>query len=141
MNKVQEYAVKHGVKNVLSYGAVEEKSIFERQASEVGYNRISTFYSDLSIAEWFGLNNVRDTYKNVVKSWLNNYKMFTEFVLCLNWKSWEWNARGYDELCQLYVELYEQAQDLFYEHYKGNKEAQHYYFEVTDEKNNTNVLK
>ena len=135
MNKVQEFAVNHGIGNVFHYGAAEEKCIFERQAAETGYKRISTFFSDLSIAEWMGIASVKDTYNNVVKSWLNDYKMFTEFVICLNWKSWEWSldaGRGYEELSKLYVELYEDAQNKFYEHYADNSEAKDYYFQVTD---------
>ena len=46
---VQEFAVKNGVKNALVYGACEER-VFERMASECGYTRKTTFFSDLSIA-------------------------------------------------------------------------------------------
>lgn len=132
MNKVQEYAVNHKIGNVFHYAAAEEKCVFECQAAETGYKRISTFFSDLSIAEWMGIASVKDTYNNVVKSWLNDYKMFTEFVICLNWKSWEWAGRGYDELGQLYSDLYYQARDKFYEHYDGNQTACDYFFQMTD---------
>ena len=130
MNRVQEYAVSKGVSNVFQYGGAEEVCIFEPQAAEFGYKRRTTFFSDLSIAEWCGLASVRDTYNNVVKSWLNDVKYFTEFVLCLNWKSWEWKARGYEELSMLYVELYEQAHDLALSTYKDEELS--YYLATTD---------
>lgn len=132
MNKVQEFAVSNGIKDVFHYGAAEEKCIFEPQAEESGYVRITTFFSDLSMAEWCGLDNVREFFNDVCESWIGDYKYFTELVLCLNIKCWEWYGRKYDELSQLYVELYEQARDKFYDYYEGNDEATSYYFEVTD---------
>ena len=60
MNKVQEFAAKNGITNVFHYAAAEEKCVFERQADECGYERKATFFSDLSIAEWYGADSVRD---------------------------------------------------------------------------------
>ena len=135
MSKVHDFAVSQGVTNVFLYAACEERC-FERQASECGYQRITTFYSDLSIAEWVSdIAGVQDTYNRVVNEWLSDYKYFTEFVLALNWKAWAWclqGGRGYVELSDLYSKLYEQARDKFYEHYKDNDEAKDYFFQVTD---------
>lgn len=115
----------------LIYGAKEEK-VFEAIAGENGYERITTFFSDLSIAEWYGNESVKDTYNRVVKEWLSNVKYFTEFVLSLNWKSWEWYEReGEDsELGKLYSDLYYKADALALEKYK-DKDAE-YYFNTTD---------
>ena len=134
---VREFAAKCGAANVFHYSAAEEKCIFEKQAEETGYQRISTFFADLSIAEYVeGLNGVRDTYNRVVKEWLSDYKMFSELVISINWKSWEWAARGCSELGQLYSDLYYDARDKFYERYdgthEGDKDATRYFFEVTD---------
>ena len=126
---VQEFAVKNGVKNALVYGACEEK-VFERMASECGYTRKTTFFSDLSIAEWLGAASVRDTYNNVVKSWFNNKEYFTEFVMSLNWKIWEQNARGNDELARVYNELWEKADELVQETWTGDNLS--YYLQTTD---------
>ena len=119
--------------NVFQYAATCEAN-FEANLAEVGnYKRFTTFYYDLSIAEFSGgAKAVKDTFKNVVKSWLNDYKYFTEFVLSLNYKSWEWNARRNGEFVELYSELFYKAKDLFYNHYEGNEEANEYFFEVTD---------
>ena len=119
-NKVQEFAVKNGITNVFQYAAAEEKCVFERQAAEFGYERKTTFFSDLSIAEWYGTDSVRDTYKNVIGSWVKDVVYFTEFVMCLNWLGWLWYERNFEELSKLYFELYEEALNLAYEKYSGD---------------------
>lgn len=123
--------------NIFVYAAREER-MFENILEEngMGYKRITTFYSDLSIAEVYGANSIKDTFKRVCKHWIGDYKYFTEFVLCLNYKSWEWHSRGNEGLMELYSKLYYQARDKFYDYYgesgKNDEEALHYYFEVTD---------
>lgn len=129
-NKVQEFAVKNGIKNIFHYAAAEEKCVFERQAAECGYERKTTFFSDLSIAEWYGASSVRDTFNRAVSAWLHDVVYFTEFVMCLNWKIWEWNARGNDELALVYDELWRKANDLACDTYKG--EDADYYYRTTD---------
>ena len=129
MNKVQEFAVRNGVRNALLYGACEEQ-VFERMASECGYTRKTTFFSDLSLAEWLGAASVRDTYNNVVKSWFNDKVYFTEFVMSLNWKIWEQNARGNDELARVYDELWKKADALVMD--KWTSENLQYYLQTTD---------
>jgi hypothetical protein len=130
MNKVvQEFAVRNGITNALLYGACEEK-VFERIASECGYTRKTTFFSDLSIAEWYGAASVRSTYCTVVKNWLNDKVYFTEFVMSLNWKIWEQNARGNNELAQVYDELWKDADALVMEKWKD--ENLQYYLQTTD---------
>lgn len=130
MNNVQTFAVKNGIKNVFHYAAAEECCVFERQAAECGYERKTSFFSDLSIAEWYGALSVRDTYKNVVRSWLKNVVYFTEFVMCLNWKIWEQSARGNDELARVYDELWRKADELACNTYKG-KDLE-YFYSTTD---------
>ena len=129
-NKVQEFAAKNGITNVFQYAAAEEKCIFERQAAECGYERKTTFFSDLSIAEWYGADSVRDTYKNVMRSWVNNVVYFTEFVMSLNWKIWEHHARGNEELALVYDELWREADELACNTYKGDDAD--YYYRTTD---------
>ena len=126
---VHEFAVKNRVKNALVYGACEER-VFERMASECGYTRKTTFFSDLSIAEWYGAASVLDTYNNVVKNWFNNKEYFTEFVMSLNWKIWEQNARGNEELARVYDELWGKADALVLEKWTGENLS--YYLQTTD---------
>lgn len=122
-NKVQEFAVKNGITNVFNYAAAEERCVFERQAAEFGYERKTTFFSDLSIAEWYGKSSILETFFNVVYSpnnWVHNVVYFTEFVMCLNWLGWLWYERNFEELSKLYFELYEEALNLAYEKYSGD---------------------
>ena len=98
-----------------------------------GYETISTFYGDLSIADVYGIDAIKDTIKRVKEQWFNDYKMFTEFVLALNHKSWEWNARteveGWsEEIEKLYIEQYYYFDDYCLDNYKG--EALDYYLSV-----------
>lgn len=121
--------------NVFEYAAREE-GLFEANIGRTGYKRLTTFYSDLSIAEWYSPESVKETYETVCGEWIDDYKYFTEFVMCLNWKSWEHADRGNNELSSLYSDLYYRARDLFYEHYEGDdpekKKAVNYFFETTD---------
>lgn len=112
--------------NVFEYAAREEKLFEANYRGE----RKTTFYSDLSIAEYVSYTKgVRDTYNQVVKSWLTNVEYFTEFVCCLNHKIWE-HFKKDDVLSDLYSELYFKAVALAFNTYKG-KELE-YYMIMTD---------
>ena len=134
--------------NVFQFSAVNE-AIIAKVFAESGYEKISTFFGDLSIAEWHGTNAIEDTYKRVVESWKTDVKMFTEFVMCLNHKSWqyyEYAEHGIDKLPQemqtilkqmpledysrLYADLYYKAVDMVYKTF--DEEGQIYFFNVTD---------
>lgn len=121
--------------NVFEYAAHEE-SFFEVNLKQFGYKRITTFYSDLSIAEWYGSKSIKETYEMVCKEWIGDYKYFTEFIMCLNYKSWEHYDNKKSELSSLYSDLYYKAIDLFYEHYDGDdpecEEARDYFFKITN---------
>lgn len=118
--------------NVFQYAAMCERK-FELVLEDIGtYRRKTTFYSDLSIAELYGAKSVIDTFRNVMKHWLNDITYITEFVLCLNHKSWEWHSNGDEAMTAMYIDLYEKAADKVLEHYKDNKEALDYYYEITD---------
>lgn len=122
--------------NVFQYSA-NEQAMFSNMLAENGYKTISTFFCDLSIAEFCELymrdkNAIKSTFKNVCENWLGDYKMFTEFVMALNHKSWEWDERNNSVLCELYCKLFYKAQDLYFKHYKDNNSAIEYYYRITD---------
>ena len=117
------------VSNALQYGACEEQ-IIEKIFAETGYERKTTFFSDLSIAEWHGIKDIEDTIIRVVKNWVDDVEMFTEFVMCVNHKSWEHYQRGNMELAKLYMEKFHELHDLVYE--KWDREALDYFYKVTD---------
>lgn len=118
--------------NVFEYAATCELG-FETMLEDCGsYRRKTTFYSDLSIAEWYGAKDVIDTYRRVMKEWMNNLEYITEFVLCLNWKCWEHHGKGNVPLSKMYSELYYKAEDEVLNHYKDNKSALDYYYRIMD---------
>lgn len=94
-----------------------------------GYTPISTFYEDLSIADNFGVDAITDTYERVVEQWLPDFKMFTEFVMALNWKIWE-HYETNERLARVYNTLWERADLLAQETFKGEELA--YFFRTTD---------
>lgn len=97
-----------------------------------GYKQISTFYSDFSIAEHFGLDAVKTTYKTAFKEWKKDYKMITELCMVLNWKSWEHSdgITSGGELCDWYIEQYYELRDWCFDTLKGDELE--YFIRTTD---------
>lgn len=93
-----------------------------------GYKPITTFYRDFSIADKFGIDAVKDTYKRAFNEWKSDYKYLTELVMVLNWKSWEHENNV--EYCQLYCDLFYELQDYAYKNLKD--EALSYFIRTTD---------
>lgn len=117
--------------NVIEY-AIKEEKFFE---ANFNGKRRTTFYYDLSIAEFIGGSNaakkaVEETYRRIVKHWKTDVKYFTEFVCVLNIKCWEHYNRGNEELSRVYSDLYYKANDLAYSTYEG-KDLE-YYFNMTN---------
>ena len=118
--------------SVFEYANVCTK-MFEANLGNVGnYRRRTTFYADLSIAEYYSEANVKDTYNRVMDEWLDNIEYITEFALCLNWKCWEHHGRGNKDLAILYHDLYYKAVDAILEHYKNDQKSLLYYYEIMD---------
>lgn len=91
-----------------------------------GYKVKTTFYTDFSIAERFGLNAVVDTYKTSFESWKTNCEYITELSMVLNWKMFRWFEQN-EELYQLYRKLYLEIDDWCINNLKG-EDLQYYYF-------------
>lgn len=94
-----------------------------------GYVPKTTFYTDLSIADGFGINAIKDTYNRVIEAWMDNVEFITEFCMALNWKSWEWSEKN-REYCELYCRLWEELDNYLYDHLKGDDLT--YYLRTTD---------
>ena len=100
--------IEQQINQILQYAGGLQQMFSETLKECSGYETISTFYADLSIADVCGLDSIKDTIKRIKDEWFDDYKMFSEFVLALNHKSWEWNARpevnGSEEIKKLYIE-------------------------------------
>nr|UWF98323.1 MAG: hypothetical protein [Bacteriophage sp.] len=75
---------------------------FKEFMKEVGYDLMTTFWEDFSIADKYGVPGIKDTYKRAFNEWKGNYKFFTELVIVLNHKIWQ-HYEGDRELAALYA--------------------------------------
>lgn len=94
-----------------------------------GYQPITTFYEDFSIADLFGQTAIMDTYKRAFEEWKSDYKYLTEFVMVLNWKVWE-HYETNDDYAKLYNELYFIANDYAYDTLKDEEFT--YFYKTTN---------
>ena len=94
-----------------------------------GYKPITTFWQDFSIADVFGLEAIKDTYKRAFNEWKKNYEYLTELVMVLNWKIWE-HYENNEEMAGLYNDLWVDADEYALENLVGNELK--YFLEVTD---------
>ena len=136
--------------NALNFGAICEHNWKNNVLPELnGYEPKYTFYSDFSVAEFCQLKlgekkAIEKTYKEVLKSWGDNYKAMTEVVLVINHKSWAYNSENGDasllgiddatmvSISVLYSNLYYEAANEYSKRFKDDKEAMRYYFEILD---------
>ena len=107
---------------------------------ETGYVEKTTFGMDFDIADAFGEQAIKNTYERALKEWKNNYKFFTELVMVLNYKCWQWYYRGNQTISKLYADLYykadEYANKMLYKLYGRNTGAVEFfkYLEKEDNK-------
>lgn len=77
-----------------------------------GYNTITTFWDDFSIADAYGIRAIKNTYERSFNDWKDDYQYLTELVMVLNWKLWYHYENGNEEYATLYNKLWEEA-DLY----------------------------
>ena len=112
--------------------AAQSEFCMERRLAEVDKERQTSFMSDLSIGEWYGLSGLLDTVRKVVNEWKDNEVFIAEFILCLNWKSWEHHARKNAGWMELYAVLFEEVRDLLYDYYESDVQKSNYLWEYLD---------
>lgn len=95
-----------------------------------GYEQITTFFSDFSIADSFGVAAIKDTYRRAFAEWKDNYIYLTELVMVLNWKMWQHYEKNNFLFSNIYQELWTEANDYAYSTLKG--EELEYYYRTTD---------
>ena len=95
-----------------------------------GYEPITTFYEDFSIADKFGAEAIKDTFNRAFKEWKHNYKYLTELVMALNWKCWRWNEEKNQAISKLYYTLFQKAYDYAMENLKDEELT--YFIRTTD---------
>ncbi|MBR7097433.1 MAG: hypothetical protein IKC78_06605 [Alistipes sp.] len=95
----------------------------------MGYQPITTFYTDFSIADKFGINAIKETYQRAFKEWQHDYKYMTELAMVLNWKIWRWHGKN-EEYAKLYDHLWREIDEWCIDNLKG--EELEYYYKTTD---------
>lgn len=94
-----------------------------------GYETITTFWEDFTIADKFGINAVKDTFNRAFNEWKGNYKYLTELVLVLNHKIWFWYGKN-DALAKVYNDLWEKADLYACNNLKGEELS--YFYRILD---------
>ena len=97
--------------------------------ADSGYQPITTFYLDFTIADKFGQMAVIDTYNRCLAAWKRNYKYLTELSMVLNYKIWEY-YRTRPALASQYNHLWDACREYCESHLKG--EELQYFYEATD---------
>jgi len=102
---------------------------FREFMAENGYELQTTFWSDFSIADRFGMSAIRDTFDRAFEEWKEDYEYLTELVLVLNHKIWQYYETRPD-IATLYNSLWEKARQYAEENLKDDELS--YYYDVTD---------
>ncbi len=90
----------------------------------------TTFWSDFSIADRFGVAGIKDTYKRAFAEWKDDYVYLTELVIVLNHKIWQHWEDGNEDVARIYNELWMKADGYAMEHLKGDE--LNYFIRTTD---------
>ena len=85
----------------------------------MSYEMKTTFWQDFTIADAFGEDAVKDTFRRAFGEWKHNVVYVTELVLVMNWKCWKHYEHGDMKLSELYSDLYYEARAWCLDHLKG----------------------
>lgn len=107
-----------------------DRDFLQQMCSMTGYEPITTFWDDFSIADAFGKNAVEDTYDRAFREWKSNYKYLTELVMIINWKCWEHHTKLNTELSEWYGAKYYELREWALDNLEG--EELDYYLSTTD---------
>ena len=88
----------------------------------VGYEPITLFWADFTIADAIGVDAVEDTFNRAFAEWKSDYKYLTELVLVLNHKMWEHQDEN-EDLGDLYYSLWFEADSYASDNLKDDELA------------------
>ena len=83
-----------------------------------GYHPKTTFYTDFSMAEPFGISAIADTYERAFKEWSSNVEYLTELTMVLNWKIWE-HYETNEPVAKFYNDLWTRTDEYCVKNLKG----------------------
>ena len=99
------------------------------QILENGYEIKTTFWSDFSIADAFGIDAIKDTFNRAFSGWKNNTEYVTELACVMSWKSYAWYEKN-NEYSMLYADYYHKVDEWCMNNLKGKD--MNYYLKWTD---------
>lgn len=99
------------------------------QILENGYEIKTTFWSDFSIADAFGIDAIKDTFNRAFSEWKNNTEYVTELACVMSWKSCTWYKKN-NEYSMLYADYYHKVDEWCMNNLKGKD--MNYYLKWTD---------
>lgn len=80
----------------------------------------TTFWSDFSIADRFGISAIKDTFNRAFKEWKNDTVYLTELVIVLNLKLWDFYEKGNMTVAKVYNDLWGKADSYAMDNLKGD---------------------
>lgn len=95
-----------------------------------GYELMTTFYEDFSLAEPFGKEAIKDTYNRALNEWKHDYKYITELYMILNWKIWRMHEKNNQDFARLYYDLWVDLEKWVDNNF--NDEEIRYFYRTTD---------
>lgn len=116
--------------DILRTAAVAQATFTKGMYELNGYEVQTTFYSDFTIADAYGVDAVKDTYDRAFKEWKNNVVYLTELVIVLNHKIWEHYHKNNSGLIATYDTLWKTA-DKYCMTVLSDEDVE-YYLKVTD---------
>ena len=104
---------------------------FEQTMLELnGYETKTTFYSDFTIADAFGVSAVIDTFDRSFESFGSNVVYMTEMSIVLNHKLWHHYHTGNEALLNVYDMLWKKLDEYCVNTFKGDDLS--YFLRITD---------
>lgn len=97
---------------------------------QFGYESQTTLWGDFGVADDFGKDSIRDTFKRTFKNYKDDKVYGTELAMVLNHKAWQYHAQENEDYMRLYVELFDKLDRYILDHWKG--EDLTYYIKTTD---------
>ena len=94
-----------------------------------GYELKTTFWEDFTIADSFGEDAIKDTFKRAFNEWKNNVEYVTELAMVMSWKSCSYFGKN-DELMVLYSNLYHEVDEWCMNNLNNSDLI--YYIDTTD---------
>lgn len=81
----------------------------------------TTFWSDFTIADRFGIKSIEDTYNRAFKEWKTHYKYLTELCMVLNHKLWYFYEMNNMQFAEVYQKFYDEVYEYGMENLKGDE--------------------